>query len=133
MSTTSGPTGYLPAVGALSAAIAILTGAFGAHGLKEQVSMEYLSVWETAAQYHLFHSLALFVASRNLGSQPGILQKIPSYCFGVGMLFFSGSLYALVLTGAKWLGPITPLGGLILMSGWVVLAWNHRPRKLPSS
>ena len=120
---------FLPSIGALSAAVAILAGAFGAHGLKDHVSVEYLSVWETAANYHLIHSVALFFASRDLDGQPAFSRLLPSYCFVLGILCFSGSLYALVLTGAKWLGPITPLGGLLYMVGWASLAWTHLPKK----
>ena len=119
---------FLPSLGAFSAAVAILAGAFGAHGLKEQGSAYHLSVWGTAATYHLIHSVVLFFATRKLDAKPAFAKIFPSYCIGVGMLFFSGSLYGLVLTGAKWLGPITPLGGLLLIVGWISLAWNHFPR-----
>jgi uncharacterized membrane protein YgdD (TMEM256/DUF423 family) len=105
-------------VGALGVAL----GAFGAHGLKGVVSDPALLVtWETAARYHLIHALALGLVAAHPG-QP----KLAGGLFIIGMLLFSGSLYLLVLSEQRWLGAITPLGGLALIAGWLALAFSAR-------
>lgn len=98
---------------ALSGASAVLLGAFGAHALKGR-DPAMLDIWKTAASYHLVHSAALLVASSHPSPWPATL-------FSGGLVLFSGSLYALVLTDAKWLGAVTPLGGLLLTGGWLAL------------
>jgi uncharacterized membrane protein YgdD (TMEM256/DUF423 family) len=102
---------------AVCGALAVVAGAFGAHGLKAQLSADQLSAWTTASQYHLLHSvvllaLALFArgSERSVDLQAGL--------FLAGTVLFAGSIYLLVLTGQKWLGPVTPLGGLLLIGGW---------------
>lgn len=115
---------YLLFVGALNSALAVMLGAFGAHGLKTRVDASLLEVWGTASQYHLYHALALLVVgllARQLGAS-GLL--VAGWILFAGMLIFSGSLYVLVLSGQKWLGAITPLGGLTLIVGWLWLAWS---------
>ena len=110
-------------LGALSAFIAVAAGAFGAHGLKSKLTPELLAVFETGARYHFYHSLALFavawLASRDA---PGATAAGASFLGGI--VLFSGSLYALALTGARWMGAITPVGGLALLLGWLCLAWR---------
>lgn len=101
-------------VGAASGASAVLLGAFGAHALRGRVTPELLAVWTTASSYHLAHALAL-VASASAGAGTA------SALFASGTLLFSGSLYAMVLTGRRGLGAITPLGGLALVAGWCAL------------
>jgi uncharacterized membrane protein YgdD (TMEM256/DUF423 family) len=106
------------AIGAFSGAVAVLLGAFGAHGLKERVSPEDLEIWKTAVLYHAFHSIALvlfglFQERRRASSAPGLLLLI-------GVLVFGGTLYGIVLGGPRWLGAITPLGGLALIAGWIL-------------
>lgn len=113
---------YLLVLGALNSALAVMLGAFGAHGLKARVDATLLEVWGTASQYHLYHALALLVVgllARQLGAS-GLL--VAGWILFAGMLIFSGSLYVLVLSGQKWLGAITPLGGLTLIVGWLWLA-----------
>ncbi|HIL02720.1 MAG TPA: DUF423 domain-containing protein [Myxococcales bacterium] len=112
------------AIAAISGALAVAAGAFGAHGLREKVTPDQLNAWTTACQYHLVHSvvllaLALYATGAAGGGDKAI--RIPAWLFLTGMLLFSGSIYALVLTGQRWLGPITPMGGLLLIAGWISL------------
>lgn len=110
-------------VASMSGLMAVVLGAFGAHGLKGKVSAELLSAFQTAVQYQMFHSLALLalavlIISMSVSSKPLI---IAAYCWIFGMILFCGSLYGLVLGGPNWLGPVTPLGGLLLIGGWFSL------------
>ncbi len=114
---------YFIALGALSAAIAVALGAFGAHGLKTLLTPELLAIWKTAAQYQLIHSLGLMlVGALALHPTHQAGTRIAGYLLLAGVLVFSGSLYALTLTGIRALGAITPLGGLAFISAWLVLA-----------
>ena len=100
-------------------AIGVIFGAFGAHSLKARISVESLEIWKTGALYQMFHVLALL----GLAAQPKADRfRVTAILWIVGVFIFSGSLYALALSGVKWLGAITPLGGLALISGWVLLA-----------
>lgn len=110
-------------LGTLNAALAVICGAFGAHGLKARVDSALLDTWATASDYHLYHALALLLAgvlARQFGAA-GIVTA--GWILFAGMVVFSGSLYLLVLTGQRWLGAITPLGGTALIIGWLWLAW----------
>lgn len=109
---------------ACSGAVAVALGAFGAHGLKRRLGTDMLAVWETAVQYHLLHTLALFGVGLWLLQRPGSGAATGGLLFAVGTLLFSGSLYMLALGGPRWLGPVTPLGGVCLIAGWLVLAWS---------
>lgn len=109
-------------LGALNALIAIACGAFGAHGLKDRLSAYHLGVFQTGAQYHLAHAMALVLFGLFV-RQADAASPLPGILFSVGILLFSGSLYALALTDVKILGAITPLGGLSFMAGWLSLAW----------
>lgn len=113
-------------VGALNGFLSVAAGAFGAHALKARLGPDLLAVFETAARYHMYHALALVAvgllsASRPAGLSPGLLAGA-GWAFLVGTLLFSGSLYALALTGVRGLGAITPLGGLGFLTGWALLA-----------
>lgn len=110
------------AIGAASGAIGVVMGAFGAHALKARLDAEMLAVWETAARYHLVHALALLAAAWALDRWPGAASATAPWLFLAGTVLFSGSLYALALTGIRALGAVTPLGGLCLILGWVTLA-----------
>lgn len=104
--------------------LAVALGAFGAHGLKgtlEQHGTE--AIWQTAASYHLAHALALLVLAQR-DSAP----RLPIALFGIGIVIFSGSLYVLALTNVKWLGAITPFGGVALLAGWLSLACKKPTR-----
>lgn len=108
----------------LLGALGVALGAFGAHGLRARVSVERLAVWQTATEYHLVHVLALLGVAiwwRLAPGTPGLM--LAGWGFTLGILIFSGSLYALVLSDLRWLGAITPLGGLLLIAGWLGLAW----------
>jgi uncharacterized membrane protein YgdD (TMEM256/DUF423 family) len=107
----------------LSGMLAVIFGAFGAHALKSRLDDYALGVFETAVQYHFNHSLALLAVGILALSQPQtVLLKSSGWLFLLGIFIFSGSLYLLSLTGARWLGAITPLGGLALIAGWACLA-----------
>ncbi|MBM7334554.1 MAG: DUF423 domain-containing protein [Alcanivorax sp.] len=114
---------YLLVLGALNGALAVTLGAFGAHGLKNRVDAAMLDVWSTASQYHFYHALALLLVGL-LARQAGAGAVTAGWILFAGTLVFSGSLYALVLSGQKWLGAITPLGGTALIVGWLWLAWS---------
>jgi uncharacterized membrane protein YgdD (TMEM256/DUF423 family) len=110
-------------LGSILALSAVLFGAFGAHTLKETLSAhDSIQTWETAVRYQMWHALALMLLSINDLSNN--LPKMTGPCFVIGSLLFSGSLYGLALDGPKWLGPITPLGGLCLMIGWALLVYS---------
>jgi uncharacterized membrane protein YgdD (TMEM256/DUF423 family) len=104
--------------------LAVALGAFGAHGLRGMLSSasdgaRRLEVWETAARYHLMHALALALVGYLSARGTGSLASIAGYLFLAGIVVFSGSLYALALSGMRVLGAITPLGGLCFLAGWV--------------
>ena len=110
-------------LGSILAFSAVLLGAFGAHALKETLSAyDSIQTWETAVRYQMWHAIALILLSMISLTQP--TPKMIGPCFAVGSLLFSGSLYGLALDGPKWLGPVTPLGGLSLMVGWLLLAYS---------
>ena len=107
----------------LSGMLAVIFGAFGAHALKGKLDDQALKVFETAVQYHFYHTFALLVVGAIALNQPQtVLLKSSGWSFVIGILVFSGSLYLLSLTGVRWLGAITPLGGLALIAGWACLA-----------
>lgn len=110
------------ALGSLLGALAVGLGAFGAHGLKGRVGPDLLAVFETAARYHLVHALAIVAVAWASERWPGPWSAAAGWLFLAGIALFCGSLYLMVLTGARWLGAVTPLGGLALIAGWCVLA-----------
>ncbi|MCL9773276.1 DUF423 domain-containing protein [Vibrio sp. S4B1] len=113
-------------IAALSGLISVALGAFAAHGLKAILAPYLLDVFQTGVTYQFLHTLALLlcalliVNTGHANSQKAFHRA--AICFIIGILFFSGSLYALALTGVKWFGPITPLGGVMFMLGWSFLA-----------
>ncbi len=107
-------------VAAASGALAVMAGAFGAHGVRARVTMEQLQSWTMASQYHLLHSVVL-LALALYAAHSGRQVQWPAILFTLGIVLFSGSIYLLVLTPAKWLGPVTPIGGLFLIAGWLSL------------
>ncbi|AWF83191.1 DUF423 domain-containing protein [Microbulbifer sp. A4B17] len=107
---------------ALFGASGVALGAFGAHGLRGKVAENLLEAYKTGVQYQMIHVLALFgvvLLMQNWGNRLSL--TLSGALFTLGIIFFSGSLYALALGGPRWLGPITPLGGLMMIAGWVVL------------
>jgi uncharacterized membrane protein YgdD (TMEM256/DUF423 family) len=109
-------------LGGVSGFIAVATGAFGAHGLRDHLSPEMIAVFETAARYQMYHALALVLVALLAGRAPSNLLSASGWLFAGGTVLFSGSLYALALTGVRALGAITPFGGLCLLAGWAALA-----------
>lgn len=111
-------------VGAISAGIAVAAGAFGAHALRARVDERALEVWETAARYQMYHALALLAVAWAAGRFPHGAIAAAGWLFVAGTVIFSGSLYALALSGVRALGAVTPLGGLCFLAGWLALAWG---------
>jgi uncharacterized membrane protein YgdD (TMEM256/DUF423 family) len=118
-------------LGALAGLLAVALGAFGAHALRGRLDDYARGVFETAVQYHFYHALALVLVGVLLLSQPATaLLKSSGWLFLIGIAVFSGSLYLLAITGIKWLGAVTPLGGLAFIAGWGCLAaaaWKLLP------
>jgi len=110
-------------LGAVTAFLGVALGAFGAHALRSRLSEQLLGTWETAVQYHLVHALGLLVVGLTLlHSGPAPLLRWSGGFMLAGMVLFSGSLYLLCLSGVRWLGAITPLGGTALLVAWVLFA-----------
>lgn len=106
----------------------VALGAFGAHGLRRSLAAAEdralrLEWWETAARYHLVHALAIALSAYLASRGPGLGARAAGLCFAVGIAIFSGSLYAMTLTGARAFGAITPVGGLLLLGGWACVFW----------
>ncbi len=111
------------AVGAVTLALAVVSGAFGAHGLRSRLDEYSLGIYEKAVFYHFIHAIGLLITP--------LLIKDPSrvcWLLTIGILLFSGSLYALAISGVRTLGAITPLGGLAFIAAWALLAWELRGR-----
>jgi uncharacterized membrane protein YgdD (TMEM256/DUF423 family) len=117
-------TRFFLAVGAVLAGIGVAAGAFGAHGLEGRVTPERLETFHTAVTYQMYHALALLAVGWVVAQGGGSLVRGAGYCFIVGILIFSGSLYVLVLTDTSWLGAITPMGGAAFLAGWGLFAWG---------
>ena len=118
------------AFAAMSGLLSVVLGAFGAHGLKAKLTASSLATYQTGVEYQMTHSLAMLAVAllvQHVGSRP--LLTGSAIAFAVGIVMFSGSLYWLALGGPRWLGPITPLGGLSFIIGWgclfvAALRWN---------
>ena len=106
--------------GAVLAGIGVAQGAFGAHGLKDLLSPEALGWWHTAVEYQMWHAIGLVA----IGAAPVSGKQGPALTLAAGTAIFSGSLYAMALSGATWLGAVTPLGGVLIIAGWAWLAWR---------
>jgi uncharacterized membrane protein YgdD (TMEM256/DUF423 family) len=122
-------------IAAISAALAVALGAFGAHALKARLAEADLLIWQTAVNYHIWHSLALLALGVLMNVVKPTLQLMWSArSLLLGIIIFSGSLYLLVLTDTRWLGAITPLGGVAFIVGWLLLAkaaWSLSSWKQP--
>jgi uncharacterized membrane protein YgdD (TMEM256/DUF423 family) len=110
-------------IGALAAFIGVAFGAFGAHGLRGRLTAESLNVFETGIRYQMYHAFALFVVAIALDRFGGWSVRAAGWLFTLGIVVFSGSLYALALTGVRTFGAITPIGGLAFLAGWAMLVW----------
>ncbi len=115
-------------IAAVSGFFAVVIGAFAAHGLKQTLAPEAIEVVKTGVQYQMYHALALLLVALWLNHKPAVPGlKAGGLAFILGSLLFSGSLYALALGAPRWLGPVTPLGGLCFLIGWLLLliaAWR---------
>ncbi|HEX9053986.1 MAG TPA: DUF423 domain-containing protein [Gemmatimonadales bacterium] len=113
-------------LGALSGFVSVAAGAFGAHALRARLPADLLAVFETGARYQMYHALALLAVAWAAGRWSGPLVAWAGWLFVAGTLLFSGSLYVLALSGVRWLGAITPLGGVCLLAGWLCLGLAAR-------
>ncbi len=108
----------------LNAALAVGLGAFGAHSLKAKLSADLMNTYQTGVQYHFYHALGLFAVAFVASQLPSsVLIKWSGWLMFAGIVLFSGSLYLLTLSGIRWLGAITPLGGVAFIAAWLLLAW----------
>jgi uncharacterized membrane protein YgdD (TMEM256/DUF423 family) len=115
-------------LGSVSAFIGVALGAFAAHGLKARLPLELLATFEVGVRYQMYHALALLAVAWACARWPGGAALAAGWLFVAGTVLFSGSLYLLSLTGEKWLGAITPFGGLAFLAGWAFLAAAAWPR-----
>jgi uncharacterized membrane protein YgdD (TMEM256/DUF423 family) len=113
--------------GALSAALAVVLGAFGAHGLRGRLPADLLAIYQTGCQYHVYHALGMLaVGLLGLHLPASTALRASGWLMLAGTVLFSGSLYLLAITGQRWLGAITPLGGVAFIGAWLLLAWAAR-------
>jgi uncharacterized membrane protein YgdD (TMEM256/DUF423 family) len=111
-------------LGALFALLGVALGAFGAHALRSSLAPSDLATFETGVRYQLYHSLALLATAWAFSRWGPGTVTVAGWLFVAGILVFSGSLYVLVLTGQRWMGAITPIGGLCFLAAWALLAWT---------
>ena len=111
-------------LGSVLAALAVALGAFGAHALRATLTADDLATFEVGVRYQMYHALGLFAVAWATTRWEATTVGMAGWAFVVDILLFSGSLYALVLTGQRWMGAITPLGGIAFIVGWGLLAWT---------
>jgi uncharacterized membrane protein YgdD (TMEM256/DUF423 family) len=111
-------------IGAVSALIGVALGAFAAHALKLRLDASLLATFEVGVRYQMYHALALLGTAWASTRWPGSFVTASGWLFVLGTIVFSGSLYALTLTGWRWAGAITPIGGVAFLAGWLCLAWG---------
>jgi uncharacterized membrane protein YgdD (TMEM256/DUF423 family) len=111
-------------LGSIAGFLGVALGAFGAHALKQRLPPDLLTTFEVGVRYHLIHALALLAVAWAATRWPGGSVQLAGWFFVAGILLFSGSLYALSLSGVRQLGAITPLGGVAFLAGWLLLAWS---------
>ncbi len=104
--------------------LGVALGAFGAHALRGRLTPELLAVYHTGVQYQFYHAFALLAVGVLCQVRPAPGLGVAGWCFAAGVLLFSGSLYLLALSGTRWLGAITPLGGVLFLAGWAALIWS---------
>ena len=110
--------------GSIFASLSIILGAFGAHALKDQLSAYSLAIYEKAVLYQMFHSLGILLLTAIAKNMDVLNFSFSIWCFIVGIILFSGSLYILALTNVKWLGMITPIGGMLFINGWLLVIFK---------
>ncbi|WP_342771462.1 DUF423 domain-containing protein [Paenibacillus sambharensis] len=115
--------------GAIHAALAVMLGAFGAHGLEERLTADMLAVYETGVRYHMYHALGMILAGILLSREENRKLRLGGQLMHIGIFLFSGSLYVLVLSDNTKLGMITPLGGVLFIAGWALIAAAVWPAK----
>ena len=125
------PNNMTLALAGVVGATAVMAGAFGAHGLATRLSPEMLEVFEVGARYHMYHALALLAVAGLATKEASAWQARAVGAWLFGVLVFSGSLYLLAITGIRWLGAITPIGGVALIAGWCCLAAEGLTRSRP--
>ncbi|BBB69422.1 membrane protein [Undibacterium sp. YM2] len=113
----------LIAISAILMFTGVAAGAFGAHGLKQMLSADMLAIWQTAVTYQMVHGLGMLALGIMLQQQDNTLLRKAAWAMLAGVIIFSGSLYALALTGIRILGAVTPIGGVAFLAGWAMLAW----------
>ncbi len=112
-------------LGAAAAMLAVVLGAFGAHALRSRLPADLLTIYHTGVQYHFWHALGVLAIGLTLLHVPGSTAiRAAGWLMLAGIVVFSGSLYLLAATGARWLGAITPLGGVALIAAWAAFAWG---------
>ena len=110
--------------GSLIAFLGVALGAFAAHGLKSRLTPDMLEIFETGMRYQMYHAFGLFAVAWASAHWPESNVNAAGWCFIIGIIVFSGSLFVLSLTGIRWLGAITPLGGVAFLIGWAILVWT---------
>ena len=110
--------------GAIAAFIAVALGAFGAHSLRTKLSPDMLNIFEVGVRYQMYHALGLIAVAWAITRWPEANLNAAGWAFIVGIVIFSGSLYLLSVTDIRWLGAITPIGGLAFLIGWAILVWS---------
>jgi uncharacterized membrane protein YgdD (TMEM256/DUF423 family) len=121
------------ATGSILAGLGVVFGAFGAHALKASLSPQMLSTFETGVRYQMYHALGLLALAWAISRWPERRLVPAAWFLLAGTVVFSGSLYLLVLTGARWFGAITPFGGVALIAGWALVAWRLLTNRSQSS
>ena len=112
-------------IGAIAMALGVILGAFGAHGLKSRLTPDMLAIYHTGVEYHLYHALGLILVGILMVQFPQVSGlKTGAWLLTAGIVIFSGSLYVLAISGIRWLGAITPIGGVAFIAGWAWIAWS---------
>ncbi|HAS49080.1 DUF423 domain-containing protein [Gammaproteobacteria bacterium] len=113
--------------------LAVSLGAFAAHALRDRLSPELLNTFQTGVQYHMYHALALFGIGLMMINFPASnILRVSAYLMLAGLVFFSGSLYLLSITGIRWLGAITPIGGVFFLVAWALIVWFAAKQQFPT-
>lgn len=117
--------------GAIAGLLGVALGAFAGHGLRARLTPDLLAVFETGVRYQMYHAFALFAAGWGFSRWQHHAFAIGGWLFVAGIVIFCGSLYALALSGERWLGAVTPAGGLTFLGGWLCLAWGSSSKLRP--
>ena len=113
--------------------LAVSLGAFAAHALRDRLSPELLNTFQTGVQYHMYHALALFgIGLMMINFPASSILRTSAYLMLAGLVFFSGSLYLLSITGIRWLGAITPIGGVFFLVAWALIVWFAAKQQFPT-